>query len=658
MAYITTLALWTLSAVAFSPINNQYERSDLANVVDRALPDSPSGGYAPAVVDCPKTLPSIRLANGLSSNESSWLNRRRNNTIEPLRTVLERANLSDFDVGSFLDSNKNNATGLPDIGIAISGGGYRALMNGAGFLSAADSRNRDNGGNGSISGLLQASTYLAGLSGGGWLVGSMFANNFSTVPDMQDGENGTALWRFNSSIFRGPEEKGIGLLNSVQYWTEIVDDVHAKEDGWNTTLTDYWGRALSYQLIGAAEGGPGYTFSSIADQEFFQNASAPFPILVSDERPPGEKIVAINTTIYEFNPFELGSWDPTTYGFAPLRYIASNFTNGTISKDGKCVRGFDQLGFVIGTSSSLFNQALLYNITATGNALGLPPVITNAIEKILQNLDQEEDDIAQYTPNPFLGWDPTNKSINANDNQLSLVDGGEDLENIPLQPLIQPFRDVDIIFAIDSSADTSTYWPNGTALRATYDRAGTNISNHTLFPPVPSANTFLNLNLSRNPTLFGCDPSNFTLSGNVTVPPLIFYIPNAPYSTLSNVSTFDPAYPTNQSDAIIRNGLNAATQGNGTVDKEWSTCVACAIMSRSWWKAGIATPASCKSCFDRYCWNGTTDDASVGNYTPSFIVGEDFKMTNGTQNEGNAGVREEIGSTWALILGLSILFLI
>ncbi|EGY15652.1 lysophospholipase [Verticillium dahliae VdLs.17] len=543
------------------------KRSEGLSVVSvdiRALPDSPSGHYEPKVVDCPSTRPSVRLADRLSDQEAEWLPRRRNNTIDPMRELLTRANIPDFDAGAYIDRVRDNATALPNIAIAVSGGGYRALMNGAGFLSAADSRNpgaSDNG-TGAIGGLLQSATYLAGLSGGGWLVGSIFANNFSTVPDLQQGSDGSSVWRFDRSIFRGPEESGISILNTADYWSTIVGDVARK-----------------------------------AHQRH--------------RRRPGLHL--------------LRSFDPTTYGFAPLRYLASNFSNGEIARDGECVRGFDQLGFVMGTSSSLFNAFILQNITGVAESADIPDFLVEAVTSVLDRLDADENDIAQYAPNPFFGWNPTNESANHESDQLSLVDGGMDLQNIPLHPLIQPSRAVDVIFAVDASADTAFNWPNGTALRATYDRAGTAIGNGTLFPPVPDAETFVNQRLNQRPTFFGCDADNFTLEAGQSVPPLIVYVPNAPYTAHSNVSTFQPSYPTAQRDAIIRNGFNAATQGNATVDTEWPVCVACALLSRSLHRGNEAVPEACTRCFERYCWDGSTDSASVSSFEPDFIIGSDEK---------------------------------
>lgn len=233
---------------------------------------------------------------------------------------------------------------------------------------------------------------------------------------------------------------------------------------------------------------------------------------------------------------------------------------------------------------------------------------------------EDNNDIAQWVPNPFLNWNPSTNP-DAGSSQLSLVDGGEDLQNLPLNPLLQPVRGVDVIFAVDSSADTTYNWPNGTALRASYERSlNSTISNGTLFPAIPDDRTFINLGLNNNPTFFGCNASNFTLAAGQTVPPLVVYLPNAPYTTDSNVSTFTDSYSLAQRNDIILNGLNAGSQGNATLDSEWPACVACAALSRSLVRTRTAVPATCQSCFTKYCWNGTLDTSDPGAYEPAFKI--------------------------------------
>jgi lysophospholipase len=549
---------------------------------------------------------------------------------------LSRMNISNFDATSYINGIRNNVTALPNIGLAVSGGGYRALMNGAGFLAAADNRTNNATNRGQIGGLLQASTYVAGLSGGGWLVGSIYINNFSSVQDLRDGSSGSSVWQFGNSIFEGPASNGIQILSTADYYSTIQNEVASKANaGYDTSITDYWGRALSYQLVNATNGGPAYTFSSIALEPNFQSGSIPMPFLVSDARAPGTAIVSLNSTVYEFNPFELGSWDPTTYAFAPLRYVGSNFSAGVVPSDGSCVEGFDQAGFVMGTSSTLFNQFLLEI-----NTTSIPQTLKNIFTSILSDLGQDNDDIAQWQPNPFYGFNnATNR--NAQTQQLTLVDGGEDGQNIPLYPLIQPMRHVDVIFAVDSSADTTYNWPNGTSLVATYQRSlNTTIENGTAFPSIPDQNTFVNLGLNNHPTFFGCNASNMTGPA-----PLIVYIPNAPYITLSNVSTFDPDYNDTQRNAIIQNGYEVATLGNGTLDAQWPACMACAVLSRSFDRTGQRVPEECSQCFERYCWNGTVDSRTPeGNYTPAFKSAE-------TKLSGAASIRASAYFVTAAVAG-------
>jgi len=603
-------------------------------IAKRAVPDAPNG-YTPTQENCPSTRPTIRQANSLSQDETEWLNTRRGVTIPAMRSLFQQLNITGLDTNAYFDNHMSNTSNLPNIGLAVSGGGYRALLNGAGAIAAFDSRtNHNSTAAGALGGLLQSATYLAGLSGGSWLVGSLYVNNFTSIQDIlnQDtpADNSGSLWQFGNSIFEGPETSGIQLFGSVDYYSTIRNEVDGKNDqGYETTITDYWGRALSYQLVNASNGGPGYTFSSIANQSFFTQGTAPLPILVTDGRRPGELLVNGNSTVYEISPWELGTWDPTTYAFAPLRYLGSNFTGGSIPEGEMCVRGFDNAGYLMGTSSTLFNQFLLQV-----NSTALPSLVESALTAILVRIGEDNDDIAYYEPNPFYGVNNDTSYIH-NETQLTLVDGGEDLQNIPLHPLIQPERAVDVIFAVDSSADTAApqpaaNWPNGTSLVATYERQFLPIGNGTVFPSIPDQQTFVNLGLNNRPTFFGCDASNMT-----GVSPLVVYLPNAPYSYLSNVTTFDPEYNDTERNAIINNGYNVATMGNGTSDAQWPTCVGCAILSRSFGRTNTPVPDVCNACFRRYCWDGTLN-TTAANYTPPMKLA-DFVKTSGATRGTNGG---------------------
>ncbi|KAF3074473.1 Lysophospholipase 1 [Trichoderma lentiforme] len=577
------------------------------SILERAAPVAPDG-YTPAVVSCPAHRPTIRAATGLSTNETDWLPLRTNNTVQAMKDVLSRANISGLDTGRYIDNLTNAGTGLPRVAIAISGGGYRALMNGAGALAAFDNRSTNATETGHLGGLLQSATYLSGLSGGSWLVGSLYVQNFTSVESIISATDGflSTIWQFDHSILNGPDG-----LSITRYYRQLFDDVDGKRDaGFNTTITDYWGRALSYQLVDPSDGGPAFTFSSISNDTDFTSAQAPLPLIVAIERTSGQLQIASNSTIFEFNPWEMGSYDPGLEAFAPLQFVGSNFTNGSIPRNGSCIAGVDNAGFVMGTSSSLFNQAFLQ----IGRVEGVPEFLISAINATLANVGSENRDIANW-PNPFFRYNSSG-NLNANSTVLALVDGGEDLQNIPLHPLLLEEREVDVVFAVDGSADTATLWPNGTAMVATFNRSEARVSsNDSRFPDVPDQNTFVNLGLNQRPTFFGCTNGSNTPRG-----PLIVYMPNAPYSFQSNVSTFDLEYSIEERNQIIQNGYNMATMGNGTVDSNWPACIGCAILARSLVRTRTRIPSKCADCFARYCWNGTTNNTLPNTYEPAQIL--------------------------------------
>ncbi|KAL8730857.1 MAG: hypothetical protein Q9166_003784 [cf. Caloplaca sp. 2 TL-2023] len=605
----------------------------------RALPNAPNG-YAPERLDCPSTRPTVRSAEDLSDSERQWLDTRLSKTINPMRDLLQRINIPSFDAPLYITNNERNRSALPNIGIAMSGGGYRALLNGAGAIAAFDGREDNATSAGHLGGLLQSTTYLGGLSGGGWLVGSLFVNNFTTVSDSLNDPSHT-VWQFDQSIFEGPDQGSIQLLDTADYFKTIEGQVIGKRDaGFNRSVTDYWGRALSFQLVNATDGGPAYTWSSIALADNFKQGETPFPVLVADGRAPGELLISGNTTVYEFNPFEFGTWDPTTFGFVPVEFLGSNFSGGELAPGVQCVRGFDNAGYIMGTSSSLFNQFLL-NVNTTS----LPAFAKNFISNILTAIGQDNNDIADYSPNPFYGYH-NSTSRNAQSGRLTLVDGGEDLQNIPLHPLIQPNRHVDVIFAVDSSADTENFWPNGTSLVATYERNlnSSGIGNGTSFPVIPDTNSFVNLGLNTRPTFFGCNSSNTT-----SITPLIVYIPNAPYIFQSNFSTFTSSYNTSARNAMVQNGYEMATMGNGTVDPQWPVCVGCAILSRSLERTETQVPDACEQCFQRYCWDGTTNSTRPSHYEPPF-------QGQALQVSGAADLRVNLVSALvAMMLGVLVM---
>ena len=71
-----------------------------------------------------------------------------------MQQFLARLNITGFDAATYFSDHASNYSALPNIGIAASGGGYRALMNGAGALAAFDNRTTNSTASGQLGGLL------------------------------------------------------------------------------------------------------------------------------------------------------------------------------------------------------------------------------------------------------------------------------------------------------------------------------------------------------------------------------------------------------------------------------------------------------------------------------------------------------------------------
>ncbi|TQV96675.1 hypothetical protein V2A60_002940 [Cordyceps javanica] len=630
------------NANALALRNADLTSEDVEFLVRRATPQAPDG-YAPSEVTCPSTRPFIRDSSSsvLSPEEKAWLPIRRKETITHIKDFLKRAAIPNFDSEKYLQNVDSNSSALPNIGIAVSGGGYRAMLNGAGAIKAFDSRSAGSTDKGNLGGLLQSATYLSGLSGGGWLVGSIYTNNFTTVQDAVDSKE---IWQFGESILEGPKNIGI-----VDYYATIIDELDKKHNaGFNRSITDIWGRMLSFQLVKAKHGGPQFTFSSIANDTEFAAGRTPLPILVADSRAPGEKNTTIESVLFEFNPWELGSTDPGMAGFAPLKFTGSKFDNGKLSSDAKCINGFDNVGYVMGTSSSLFNQIILRmkSDPAKYQPKNIPKTVVAFITDLLTTLGDRSDDVADWTPNPFRNWN-SGKNYVATSDSLTLVDGGEDGQNVPFHPHTVDARKVDVVFAVDSSADTSN-WPDGAAPLATYQRTHSNSSAGTSFPVVPDKNTFINLGLNTRPTFFGCNASN----SNGPVPPLIVYLANYPYVFHSNLSTFTSSINDTVRDAVISNGWAVATQMNSTRDANWPTCVSCAMLSRSFDRTKTEVPTACKDCFSKYCWNGTVDSSQpAASYAPQLWSNATIDVAS---KKGSGGVRTMSGSATVVSVAVAV----
>ncbi|ORY86266.1 lysophospholipase [Protomyces lactucae-debilis] len=539
-----------------------------------------SKDYAPHHVKC--TAQFVRPATKLSEAELKYIEGRQAVVKEALKEYLSETGFDDFDVpGLFAKTG-----GIPNVAVALSGGSLRAMTFGGAVVRALDSRTVVGTGTSTLGGLLQGSTYITGLSGGSWLVASMVANDWPTVDTLKD--------KFWSIQDVGKPPPG-NWKATYRYYKDIFSSIQTKmEAGFRVTMTDLWGRILSYHVLDRATGMTSTHWSQVVDTNSFKNFLMPYPILLSVFRPQGQDIVPLDAPVFEMTPHETGSWDAPFQAFTPTRFLGTQPENGAVVHEQDCIEGYDNIGFMIGTSASLFCAIIRRGIESGF----LSKILASATHLLQTVLDKDDMDVARF-PNPFQGLLSLPPKIKQ-DPDLTLVDGGLAGQNIPLWPLLQPERKVDIILASDATSDDKDNWPNGEALIATYQRATDKKYTHRKPIPmavIPDQETFVKHGLHKTVTFFGCEAKDSTMPNEHT--PLIVYIPNNAHQFMSNYSTFDLMYSEENIKSTFANGLAIATFDESA---EFRIAMSCAIMKRSLERTGMKLEV-CETYFEKYCWS-------------------------------------------------------
>lgn len=169
----------------------------------------------------------------MSKAEADWVAGRKKVALDALDGYLERLALENFDYCSYVEKLKaSNYSNVPTLGFAISGGGYSSAFTATAAMRALDNRlpaavEQKTGG------LLQALTYISGLSGGSWPTLSFPANNFPTADEI------IQIWQ--------PEISRFNVNTTTQYAATNADmfgQIAQKlEAGFPIGMSDYFGLA-------------------------------------------------------------------------------------------------------------------------------------------------------------------------------------------------------------------------------------------------------------------------------------------------------------------------------------------------------------------------------------------------------------------------------
>lgn len=511
--------------------------------------------YAPVITSCPGTT-LVRSASGISNSEASYLASRKANADVALESWLATA-LPGVDTAS-----------LPTIALSISGGGFRSLLTGAGVIQAFDDRDSTS----SVAGLYQSFSYHAALSGGAWLLSALAADNWPTITELKDN-----VWetQFAAGILDSTNE------TTILDFDQIAEDIITKAElGFPVSLTDPWGRTLSYQIMNGGQGAAAVTLTDIISLSNFTSHNVPFPIITASKINylTGECEPSETEAIFEFNPYEFGSWSSDVSAFVETKYLGSNITAGVALS---CATGFDKIDWAMGVSSNLLEEFVCNSSLGVDVTSYFPAEIIEIVEEYTST------DKYGYSllPNPFKGFLSTTATTASSvfaDETLYMVDGGEPDRNVPLLPLLEPSRDISVIVVNDNSNDVLDY-PDGAALVAAYEATQTGRLAGR-FPAVPAVGEFS----TSRAQFFGC---------NETEAVTVVYLPNSDWTYASNVSTLQLTFTTAETEALVANGNGVAAQGG---DDNWAGCLACGLMLKEVGAASL--PSGCDACLADYCW--------------------------------------------------------
>lgn len=257
----------------------------------------------------------------------------------------------------------------------------------------------------------------------------------------------------------------------------------------------------------------------------------------------GECDPGSNSTVWEYTPFEFGSWDDDVAAWVPIAYL------GTAANATECTVRYDNLGFVLGMSSNLFAYELC--VEDDDPFSGAAGVLEDTLADYLH--DVSEDTEFGRMPNPFQGYRATGEGDPAKEvfavDELYMVDGGTGLHNDPVAPLLEPARNVSVLLPSDNSADEDNF-PTGEDLIDAWAYAQTISRVSHRMPTIPDQATFLARGLNKRAVFFGCGEP-----GTVT----IVYLPNVNYTYQSNLATAQLQYDDDVTVGMIENGNAVAT---------------------------------------------------------------------------------------------------
>ncbi|XP_074501749.1 cytosolic phospholipase A2 zeta [Sebastes fasciatus] len=401
--------------------------------------------------ECEEVWLGVRLDFDIPLQEKEYLKKR--------KVVVAQAFQKLLGLGSPLEPEK-----VPTIAIVASGGGSRAMTGLLGSLRGLKDL-----------GVVDATSYMTGVSGSTWAMSSLYQDANWSQEDMDSIISATETQMTKSILSAFSPEK-------MQYYSEEIAE--KEQDGYIVSLIDMMGLIAEHIVFGKKN------TSTLSEQQRAVNEGQnPLPIYTAVNMKDRIRGCEPEAEWCEFTPYEVGI---QKYGaFVQTEEFGSQFFLGHMIKKLPEVRIPYLMG--IWTSVLSINLTQLWTL-ATGSKPSWSPWLGPDVSNI--EVDTKKSTLDTYLINPdtgitsmvtgffknrpvvaemynfmrglflhqdynknsnFVAWKETHpdafpNQLTPSDSTLTLVDSGHAI-NIGCIPILRPERDVDVIISLSYSWD-------------------------------------------------------------------------------------------------------------------------------------------------------------------------------------------------------------
>ena len=332
----------------------------------------------------------IRAGEDLSTQEEQYLQARALHTQQATKKIVDE-------------------TEPVRIALCGSGGGYRAMISMLGSLEGADEI-----------GLLDATTYLAGVSGSTWAIAGFIQSGLSSAD-------------YTAACAEQIERNFIYDHDSDQVAFALLKQFAFTQ---NVSLIDFYGALLAQNILKAWCTNDPHEIDLASQTEKIANGKQLFPIYTSLMERTNEPYAWVEFTPYEVSCSCLGAAIPT-WAFG-RKFSGGSSCNFSPSQS---------LGFFMGIWSSALSANLKDLVHRYSERL-CPGLIARLLQNLVQGLPSFSE--GRISAAEVCNWTAGTTLPYAHLEKIRLLDAGFDC-NVPLPPLLRTKRSIDIIIIADAT---------------------------------------------------------------------------------------------------------------------------------------------------------------------------------------------------------------